>query len=126
MFQFVDAELGPGKQGLTILVEFTPMDIKSMSKFSSKNQVNIPVYQCTSVPIYQCTNVSVYQYTSVPIYQCTSIPIYQCTNVPVYQCTGIPLYQCTNIPVYQYTYVPICTGLYNYSLFSSYLVHHNN
>ena len=48
------------------------MDIKSMSKFSSKNQVNIPVYQCTSIPLYRCTSVPMYQYSNIPIYHHTS------------------------------------------------------
>jgi hypothetical protein len=38
MYQFVDAELGPGKEGLTLMIDFTPLKINTMSKFTSKDQ----------------------------------------------------------------------------------------
>lgn len=44
MYSFVDAALGPDKEGITIMAEFVPLDLKTMSKFTNKDQVRNTVH----------------------------------------------------------------------------------
>ena len=40
VFQFIDKELEVGKEGLTIMTDFEPIVISTMTKFSSRQQVS--------------------------------------------------------------------------------------